>query len=78
MARILKGIVVSNKADKSVVVQVTRVKTHPIYHKQYKASTKFMAHDEKNDHKVGDEVEIEETRPISKSKRWSVINQKSK
>lgn len=76
MKRILKGIVVSDKMDKSVVIQVTRVKTHPIYHKKYKASTKFMAHDETGSCKIGDEVEIEETRPTSKNKRWKVVEEK--
>lgn len=71
--RKLKGTVVSDKMDKTVVVKVERVKTHPIYHKKYKASTKFMAHDEAG-HKVGDVVEIEETRPMSKDKRWCVVN----
>lgn len=74
MKRVLKGTVVSDKMKDTVVVQVTRVKTHPIYHKQYKASSKFMAHDEKGSAKVGDEVQIEETRPISKNKRWKVVN----
>lgn len=76
MKRVLKGTVVSDKMDKSVVIQVTRVKTHPIYHKKYKASTKFMAHDESGSHKIGDEVEIEETRPMSKNKRWKVVEEK--
>lgn len=73
MKRILKGIVVSDKMDKTVVVRVDRVKTHPIYHKKYKASTRFMAHNENSALKVGDEVEIEETRPMSKKKRWRVV-----
>ncbi len=73
MKRILKGVVVSDKMEKTVVVKVDRVKTHPIYRKKYKASTKFMAHDE-NGHKIGDEVEIEETRPLSGRKRWKVVS----
>lgn len=73
MRRILKGVVVSDKMEKTVVVKVERVKTHPIYRKKYKASTKFMAHDESG-HKIGDEVEIEETRPLSKDKRWKVVS----
>ena len=73
MKRALKGTVVSDKQDKTIVVRVTRVKTHPIYHKKYKASTKFMAHDETGGCKVGDEVEIEETRPMSKNKRWRLL-----
>lgn len=78
MKRALKGTVVSDKMDKSVVVRVDRVKTHPIYHKKYKTSTKFLAHDEKGVCKVGDKVEIEETKPMSKNKRWKVVNQNSK
>ncbi len=73
MKRTLKGIIVSDKMENTVVVQVTRVKTHPIYRKQYKASTKFMVHDDSGDHKKGDEVIIEETRPMSKNKRWKII-----
>lgn len=76
MKRILKGTVVSDKMDKTVVVKVDRVKTHPIYHKKYKASTKFMAHDESGVSKIGDEVEIEETRPMSKDKRWKIVEDK--
>ena len=73
MKRVLKGVVVSDKMDKSVVVRVDRVKTHPIYHKKYKASTRFIAHAESGDIKTGDEVEIEETKPMSKNKRWKVV-----
>lgn len=76
MKRVLKGTVVSDKMDKTVVVKVERVKTHPIYHKKYKASTKFMAHDESGSHKIGEEVEIEETRPMSKDKRWKIVEDK--
>ncbi|MDO8507728.1 MAG: 30S ribosomal protein S17 [bacterium] len=76
MKRVLKGTVVSDKMDKTVVVKVDRVKTHPIYHKKYKASTKFMAHDESGVSKIGDEVEIAETRPMSKNKRWEVVEDK--
>ncbi|RJO60041.1 30S ribosomal protein S17 [candidate division WS5 bacterium] len=74
MKRVLKGIVVSDKMKDTVVVQVARVKTHPIYRKQYKVSTKFMAHDEKGSAKMGDEVQIEETRPMSKNKRWRIVD----
>lgn len=77
MKRVLKGTVVSDKMEKTVIVRVDRVKTHPIYRKQYKASTKFMAED-LNGHKVGDTVLIEETRPKSKNKRWQVIEDKGK
>ncbi len=75
MTRILKGIVVSAKQDRTVVVRVDRVKTHPIYRKQYKVSTKFMATDTLG-HKEGDIVAIQETKPESKNKRWKVIEGK--
>jgi small subunit ribosomal protein S17 len=72
MARILRGTVSSNKMDKTVVVTVQRVKEHPIYRKKYKISTNFKAHDAENNCKVGDSVEIVESRPISRDKRWVV------
>lgn len=72
MARRLRGTVSSNKMDKTVVVMVERVKEHPIYRKKYKVTTKFKAHDEKNSCQIGDLVEIVESRPISKDKRWVV------
>ena len=68
------GVIVSNKMDKSIVVQVTRNVKHPIYGKFVKKSTKFIAHDEKNEAKVGDKVVIAETRPISRMKRWRVVS----
>jgi small subunit ribosomal protein S17 len=55
---------------------VERVKTHPLYHKKYKASTKFMANTETGKHKIGDIVEIEEAGPMSKNKRWKVVEGK--
>jgi small subunit ribosomal protein S17 len=70
---ILKGIVVSAKMDKTVVVSVSRFIKHPLYGKFYKVSKKYKAHDEDNKYKVGDKVEIVETRPISKDKRFKVI-----
>ncbi len=72
MARRLQGTVVSDKMDKTAVVAVVRQKTHPLYGKKYKVTTKFKAHDEKNEFKVGDVVEITETRPISATKNWNV------
>ncbi len=72
MIRTLRGTVVSDKMDKTVVVAVNTVKEHPIYRKKYKVTTKFKAHDESNATKVGDLVEITETRPISRHKRWVV------
>ena len=71
--RILQGVVVSDKADKSVVVRVERRFTHPLLKKVVRRSKRYMAHDEANAHKTGDMVQIQETAPISKSKRWKVI-----
>jgi small subunit ribosomal protein S17 len=70
--RILIGTVVSDKMDKTVVVEVKRIKTHPVYKKQYQVSKKYKAHDEKNEFETGDEVQIVETRPVSKTKTWKV------
>ena len=67
------GVVVSNKMDKSVVVMVERKVKHPKYGKFVKKSTKFMAHDEKNECNIGDTVRIMETRPLSKNKCWRVV-----
>lgn len=72
MARRLRGTVSSDKMDKTVVVKVERVKTHPIYRKKYSVTTKFKAHDENNQYKVGDLVEITESRPLSRDKHWVV------
>jgi len=72
--RTKKGFVVSDKMNKTVVVQVLRLKKQPKYKKYFKVTTKFKAHDEENQYHVGDEVLIEETRPISKDKRWRVVN----
>jgi len=76
--RKLEGVVVSDKADKTVVVKVSRTKMHPKYNKRYIVSKNYQAHDEKNEYKAGDEVVIVEARPISKSKRWRVLNKKVK
>jgi small subunit ribosomal protein S17 len=70
---ILKGVVVSDKMDKTVVVNVSRFVKHPLYGKFYKVSKKYKAHDEENVCKIGDKVEIVETRPISKDKRFKVV-----
>lgn len=67
------GIVISNKMDKSVSVLVERKVKHPKYGKFVKKSTKFMAHDEKNECGMGDTVRIMETRPLSKNKRWRLV-----
>jgi len=70
----MKGVVVSDKMDKTVVVAITRLKEHPKYRKRYKVTKRYKAHDEKNECKVGDKVMIRETKPISKDKRWVVMN----
>ena len=67
------GTVVSDKMDKSITVRVDRKVKHPVYGKFQKKSTKFMAHDEKNECGIGDTVKIMETRPLSKLKRWRLI-----
>ena len=72
MAKQIIGIVSSDKAEKTITVTVVTRKTHPIYKKQYSLSTKFMAHDEKNEATVGDKVSIVETRPISARKRFKL------
>jgi small subunit ribosomal protein S17 len=66
------GRVVSDKMDKTVVVAVDYVRRHPLYHKRITRTSKFMAHDERNECKPGDLVRIEETRPLSRHKRWVV------
>lgn len=70
---VLKGVVVSDKMDKTVVVSVSRFIKHPKYGKYYKVSKKYKAHDEENKYKIGDKVEIIETRPISKDKKFKVV-----
>ena len=70
--KVLKGIVTSDKMDKTVVVSVTRFVKHPKYKKYIKKSKKFKAHDEENLAKIGDIVEIQETRPISKDKHFII------
>jgi small subunit ribosomal protein S17 len=71
--RILQGTVVSDAADKTVTVRVERRVMHPVYKKFIRRSKKYAAHDPENRFKVGDEVRIQECRPISKSKRWEVL-----
>ncbi|HEX4191552.1 MAG TPA: 30S ribosomal protein S17 [Stellaceae bacterium] len=71
--RVLTGVVVSDKADKTVTVRVERRVMHPVYKKFISRSKKYAAHDETNAFKAGDMVQIEECRPISKSKRWIVL-----
>src|SRR5579859_111170 len=67
------GRVVSNKMQKTIVVAVESLKKHPLYKRTYKSTTKFKAHDEHNDALIGDTVRIEETRPLSKDKRWRLV-----
>ncbi len=68
------GVVVSAKMDKSISVQIERKLRHPIYGKFVKKTNKIMAHDEKNECSIGDTVRIMETRPLSKRKRWRMVN----
>lgn len=71
--RKLKGIIVSDKMDKTVVVSVETLKEHPKYKKRYKSTSRYKAHDEKNEYRIDDSVVIEETRPLSRGKRWRVV-----
>jgi len=68
----LRGVIVSDKTQKTVVVAVSRLKMHPKYKKQYKVTTRYKAHDEKGEYQIGDKVTIVECRPYSKDKRWRV------
>jgi small subunit ribosomal protein S17 len=70
--RVLSGVVVSDKMDKTITVEVTRRVKHPRYHKYVSRRKKYKAHDEENTYKVGDRVLIMESRPLSRTKRWIV------
>ena len=72
--RILQGIVVSDKGDKTVIVKVERSVMHPLYKKYIKKHKRYAAHDPENQHKIGDKVSIVESKPISKTKKWLVAN----
>ena len=72
--KILQGVVVSDKMQKTVVVEVERIKEHPKYKRRFKIHKKYKAHDENKEYKMGDKVVIEETTPISKDKKWKVIS----
>ncbi len=72
-----KGVVVSDKMNKTRVVEVARQKKHPKYGKYYRLTKRFKAHDEKNEYKTGDKVFIRETRPLSKEKRWIIAGKLS-
>ncbi len=80
MAKTLTGIVTSDVRDKTITVTVTSRETHPIYKKQYTVTRKYTAHDEKNEAQKGDKVQITETRPISKTKSFTLatIEEKSR
>ena len=67
------GVVVSNKMDKTVVVKVSRLAEHPLYGKRIRRAKKYVAHDAENTCRIGDEVRIRETRPLSKTKRWELV-----
>lgn len=71
--KVLNGSVVSDKMDKTIVVRVERTFRHPTYSKVVRVSKKYYAHDEKNEAKVGDEVQIVESRPLSRLKRWVLV-----
>ncbi len=70
----LKGTIVSNKMQKTVVVKVERVKEHPKYKRRYKVHKKYKVHYDKGEYKIGDKVTIEECAPISKDKKWRVVS----
>ncbi len=76
--KVREGVVVSDKMDKTVVVAVETSKVHPLYKKAISVTKKYKAHDEKNACKIGDKVKIVETRPLSKDKRWRVMEIVSK
>jgi small subunit ribosomal protein S17 len=76
--RVLSGTVVADKNDKTIVVRVERAYTHPVLKKTVRTAKKYYAHDEENKFKVGDAVQIEESMPISKMKRWVVLDGTSK
>ena len=73
MKKNLAGKVTSDKMNKTIVVEIKRTVTHPIYKKKYTVSKKYKVHDEKNEYKTGDLVEITQTRPVSKDKKWKVV-----
>ena len=71
--KVRSGVVTSDARDKTITVQVERLVRHPLYSRVVKKNTRLMAHDEKNDAHLGDTVEVMETRPLSKTKRWRLI-----
>lgn len=73
MAKTFTGTIVSDKMQKTRVVEVERVKVHPKYKKRFRAHKRFKAHDEKEEYHTGDKVIIQESRPLSKEKRWRIV-----
>ncbi len=71
--RVREGVVLSNKMQKTIVVEITRLIEHPQFKKVVKSKVKYSVHDEKNEAKIGDKVRIIETRPLSKNKRWRLV-----
>lgn len=71
--KVITGEVISNKMDKTIVVNVTKKVSHPLYHKKVKVTKKYKAHDEANECQIGDKVRIMETKPISRHKRWRLV-----
>ena len=71
--RTIKGVVISNKMDKTIVVRAERLVKHPVFHKYVRKHVKYKAHDEQNQSKVGDTVLIIESRPLSREKRWRML-----
>ena len=71
--KVRQGVVVSDKMDKTVIVSIPQVVRHPVYHKTIRRSRKLAAHDEQGQAHVGDTVRVMETRPLSKTKRWRVV-----
>ncbi|RKZ08535.1 30S ribosomal protein S17 [Candidatus Fermentibacteria bacterium] len=72
--RVLTGTVISSAMDKTVVVEVVSIKAHPVYKKRYRTTKKYYVHDEENQCSAGDKISISETRPLSKTKRWRVLD----
>ncbi|SEL99854.1 small subunit ribosomal protein S17 [Syntrophus gentianae] len=72
--RTIKGVVVSNKMDKTIVIRAERLVKHTVFHKYTKKHVKYLVHDEKNECQVGDTVIIMESRPLSRLKRWRMLN----
>ncbi|MBD3276718.1 MAG: 30S ribosomal protein S17 [Candidatus Aegiribacteria sp.] len=72
--RVLTGTVISSSMDKTVVVEVVTLKAHPVYKKRYRTTKKYYVHDEENVCNIGDTITLAETRPMSKKKRWRVLD----